>query len=63
MYRLAEHLHKTIGEIEEMPVSEYIGWQGYFVIKKREEAKAEAEAKARSKQSGSRRNDPGRTFR
>ena len=27
MYALAERLHKTVGEIEEMPLEEFNGWK------------------------------------
>lgn len=30
MYQLAETLHKTLGEIEAMPVSEFHGWIAHF---------------------------------
>jgi len=46
-FQLAELLGKTVAEIEELPASELSGWQGYFLIKQREQAKAEAQAKAR----------------
>lgn len=30
MYRLAFLLHKTVGEIRQMPMSEFTYWQAYF---------------------------------
>lgn len=30
VYVLAEKLHKTVGEIEQMPHAEYVRWQAYF---------------------------------
>jgi hypothetical protein len=30
IYSIAESLHKTIAEIEEMTVEEFIGWIAYF---------------------------------
>lgn len=30
IYSLAELLHKTVGELMEMPVSEYYGWIEYL---------------------------------
>jgi hypothetical protein len=34
MFYLAETLHKTIHELEEMPFEEYIEWQEWFKLKK-----------------------------
>jgi hypothetical protein len=31
-YALAEHLHKTLAEIEAMTVEEYKGWMAYMNI-------------------------------
>jgi hypothetical protein len=31
---LAEKLHKTVGEIEEMPVEEFLEWQIWFKLQK-----------------------------
>lgn len=36
MYRLAEALHKTLGEIEAMTEEEFVGWLAYFKLKARE---------------------------
>jgi hypothetical protein len=33
LFYLAETLHKTITEIEEMPVQEFIEWQAWFKLK------------------------------
>lgn len=33
MYQLAEALHKTLGEIGAMPVSEFHGWLAHYKIK------------------------------
>lgn len=60
-FRLAEHLHKTVSEIEEMPATEYQAWKGYFVIKHREMKKAELEAKTKAR-AGRGRGGRGRTF-
>jgi len=35
MYRLADRLHKTLAEIEEMTVNEYNGWLAYFQIEQK----------------------------
>lgn len=32
---LAEHLHKTVSELEEMPLSEFLNWIRYFEEKNR----------------------------
>ena len=32
LFRLAGHLHKTVTELEEMPVSEYFEWAAFFKI-------------------------------
>lgn len=32
-YFLAHQLHRTVGEVEAMPVSEYIRWNAYFTAK------------------------------
>lgn len=34
MYGLAMMLHKTIGEIEQMTVSEFLGWLAYLRVRK-----------------------------
>lgn len=34
MYQLAEVLHKTVSEIEDMPVAEFNGWMAYFKRKR-----------------------------
>ncbi len=31
MYQLADRLHKTLAEIEAMPVDEFAGWVAYVV--------------------------------
>jgi len=31
-YALADRLHKTIGEIEQMPVDEFVHWLAYLRI-------------------------------
>lgn len=35
MFRLAEHLHKTVAEIEAMDWIEFRDWQAYFEVKRR----------------------------
>jgi hypothetical protein len=37
---LAEHLHKTVTELEDMPLAEFMDWMRYFEERNR---KAEAE--------------------
>ncbi len=32
-FQLAEHLHKTVGEVLAMPAAEFSGWAAYFKIK------------------------------
>ena len=32
MYALAERLHKTLAEIEDMSLTEYNGWVAYFSL-------------------------------
>jgi hypothetical protein len=61
MYRLAETLHKTLGEIEAIPAHELAGWVGYFLIKEEEHKRWEAEMKAKSQPSSFSRRPP-RTF-
>ncbi len=34
MFVLAEHLHKTVSEIEQMTIDEWHYWLAYFKIKK-----------------------------
>jgi hypothetical protein len=34
VYALADRLHKTVGEILAMPVSEFVGWLAYLKITK-----------------------------
>jgi len=46
---LAEKLHKTIGEIMQMPVDEYQMWGAYFSLKYDEEQKALNKAKMKGK--------------
>ena len=36
MYALAERLHKTVAEIEEMTLEEFNGWIAYLNIQQRE---------------------------
>lgn len=36
LYRLADRLHKTVFEIEQMTFEELAGWAGYFEILQRE---------------------------
>lgn len=36
LYALAEKLHKTYDEVEQISVSEYHGWLVYFKIKSKE---------------------------
>lgn len=35
IFSLAEKLHKTVGEIMEMPVDEFLGWAVYFQRKRK----------------------------
>lgn len=51
-FRIAEHLHKFVHEVDEIPASELVGWYAFFNVKAREQAKAEAEAKAKAKTNG-----------
>lgn len=37
MFRLAEHLHKSVEEIEAMPFDEFGQWFAYFRIRKQDE--------------------------
>jgi hypothetical protein len=32
-FQLAEHLHKTVAEILELPEGEVLGWQAFFKIR------------------------------
>lgn len=32
LYRLADRLKKTLGEILDMPLDEYVGWLAFFSI-------------------------------
>jgi len=32
LFRLAGHLHKTVGEIEQMPLTEFFEWCAFFRI-------------------------------
>lgn len=32
-YMLAHELGRTVAEIEDMPLSEYVGWRAYFTAK------------------------------
>lgn len=34
-YRLADRLHKTLGEIQSMTLEEWSGWQAFFQVDKR----------------------------
>jgi hypothetical protein len=36
MYALAERLHKTVAEIEEMTIEEFYGWIAYLNIQQEE---------------------------
>tara|TARA_Y100001963_G_C6705034_1_gene411491 strand:- start:617 stop:745 length:129 start_codon:yes stop_codon:yes gene_type:complete len=36
MYALAERLHKTVSEIEQMPLEEFNGWIAYLNIQAEE---------------------------
>ena len=46
---LAEKLHKTIGEILQMPVEEFNMWVAYYNLKHEEEQKALNKAKMQGK--------------
>ena len=46
---LAEKLHKTIGEILQMPVEEFNTWIAYYTLKHEEEQKALNKAKMQGK--------------
>ena len=48
-YYLAEKLHKTIGEILQMPVEEFNTWIAYYNLKSQEEQKALNKAKMQGK--------------
>lgn len=37
MFRLAEALHKTFSEVEQMSFEELSGWVAYFKIKKQDD--------------------------
>ncbi len=39
MFVLAEHLHKTVSEIEQMTIDEWHHWLAYFKIKKEKQNK------------------------
>jgi len=39
LFQLAEHLHKSIGEIMLLPLAEIQGWAAYFKIKLKENKK------------------------
>lgn len=32
LYRLADRLHKTVTELEAVPIDELVGWVAYFKI-------------------------------
>lgn len=36
LYRLADRLHKTVSELEQIPIEELIGWLAYLRIISRE---------------------------
>jgi len=36
MYRLADRLHKTVSEVENLSIEEWNGWLAYFTIKEEE---------------------------
>lgn len=36
-YFLAEKLGKTLGELDDMPHSEYLGWSSYHKVKQQQE--------------------------
>lgn len=35
-YSLAEHLHKTVAEIEQMTYEEFNGWVAYFEVRNKD---------------------------
>jgi len=39
-YFLAELLHKTVAEIMEMDIREYMGWSAYFRLKEERQKRA-----------------------
>jgi hypothetical protein len=39
MYRLADHLHKTVAELSLLTVEEWHGWLAYFKLKEEENVK------------------------
>jgi len=48
LYIVAETLHKTVSEVQEMSCEEFDGWLAFFSIKEKERKKQEARSKAKT---------------
>lgn len=56
MFQLAEHLHKSVNEIEQLSSRELSEWMAYFNVKNKAQEKQRIKQKAESKQQSIKRN-------
>ena len=56
MIQLAEHLHKFVYEVRDMPSSEFDTWMTYFRIKEKRQQAEDAKNKVAGKNSGQKEN-------